>query len=430
MMEPLQIPMLDGRIVIAVVALAHVLFATFIVGSSVIGSVTETIGVLSNNPRYDRLARLIAFTLIFTTAGVSFLGVILVFFLNIYWPRFWTTLFRIMFWPILLEAAFFLCEAIFAYAWYYTWDLGTNRRLHLVFGWLAAASSLLAMVMIDIVASFMLTPTSLEFAWDRIFNPTMMHLDLHRIFGNLTWTGFGLAAICALALRDGCPEEDRKFYRWSGSYCFMIGFAALLVMPVIGYQYLLQIRYAQPQAFQTLMLGERSWVFDLVALLYGSLILLGSLYTFQIVRANSGASETALAFMRISLVVTAMAAIILALPYHLRHIPFLRHLTTMELNPLGKMQPNKYFAIAFLITFGFMNWLYFMRSFWGTRLEEQTSKGGRSLLIALSGCAIVMMLVMGWTRETARATNGYLIYGKIKLSDEAPTYGSPASPRR
>jgi hypothetical protein len=32
------------------------------------------------------------------------------------------------------------------------------------------------------------------------------------------------------------------------------------------------------------------------------------------------------------------------------------------------------------------------------------------------------MFSMGWARESARAYNGYLIYGVMKLSDEQPTY--------
>ncbi|MBA2485519.1 MAG: hypothetical protein H0V35_05355, partial [Nitrospira sp.] len=91
LLEPLQIPMLYGKVAIGVVALAHALFATFIVGSSLIGAATETAGWWTGKRRYDRLAHTIAFTLILTTAAVSFLGVTLVFLLNIFWPRFWAT---------------------------------------------------------------------------------------------------------------------------------------------------------------------------------------------------------------------------------------------------------------------------------------------------------------------------------------------------
>src|SRR5207237_10850059 len=110
LVEPLQVPLLQGRIVIAAVALTHTLCATFIVGSAVIGAVTLTVGRLTGRERYVRLAHLIAFALVLSTATISFLGVSLVFLLNIYSPTFWCTIFRIMFWPFLVEAGFFLCE--------------------------------------------------------------------------------------------------------------------------------------------------------------------------------------------------------------------------------------------------------------------------------------------------------------------------------
>ena len=44
------------------------------------------------------------------------------------------------------------------------------------------------------------------------------------------------------------------------------------------------------------------------------------------------------------------------------------------------------------------------------------------LMIVIAGCTMVLMLTMGWVRETARAYNGYLIYGVMELSDERRTY--------
>jgi len=437
--QPLGIPMIYGRIAIATAALTHVLFATFIVGSSLIGAATETIGYATRNPRYERLSRLIAFTLIFTTATISFFGVILVFALNIFWPRFWSTLFRIMFWPLLLEAMLFLAEAIFAYAWYYSWDwagVSRNRkRLHLAFGWLAAASSLCAMLMIDIVASYMLTPRPPGDTWGKIFNPTMIYLDTHRIFGNLTWTGFGLAALWAISFLRARTLEDRIFYRWAGGACFTIAFAALLIMPVIGYQYLLKVRYVEPQAFYTLMLGPRSWLFDLVALLFTLLVVVGSLYMWRALRPVLAQEATARLVLPVSLVVVTIAGIILSMPYRLQHVPMISALTDATINPLGKMQPNKYFALSFLVLFGLLNWIYFARGFsgrlpwWQAHQELTSDRLNQKLLIALSGCAILMMLTMGWARETARAYNGYLIYGVMSFEDERRHY-QPAAENR
>lgn len=438
--EPLHISMLYGRLTIAAAALTHALCATFIVGSSLIGAATETIGHLTHNPRFERLSRLIAFTLIFTTAGVSFLGVTLVFVLNIFWPQFWSILFHIMFWPLLLEASFFLAEAVFAYAWYYSWDWSNEqpgrKRWHLVFGWAAAASSLIAMLMIDIVASYMLTPRPPDDTWAKLFNPTMMYLDTHRIVGNLTWTGFGLAALSAGGFLRSHQQEDRTFYRWAGGVCFTIGFGALLIMPAIGYQYLLRIRHVEPQAFYTLMLGPRSWLFDLVALLYSLLLVVGSLYIWRNLRSTGAEGSTARLVLPISLVIVTAAGIVFSLPYHLQHIPGLHVVTDRVINPLGKMQPNKYFAITFLVLFGLLNWTYFLRSFgkrlpwWHSGASGRQDRRTPTLLIALSLCAMLMMLTMGWARETARAYNGYLIYGQMTLEDERSTYDGSLVPKR
>jgi len=427
-LDPLQVPMLAGRVAIASAALSHSLFATFIVGSALIGAAITTVAYVTRRPRYDRLAHMIAFALILSTGTISFLGVTLVFFLNVFWPRFWHTLFHTMFWPFILEACLFLGEAVFAYAWYYLWSWSATsdwrRRAHLSFAWLAAGCAVAAMFIIDITASYMLTPDPPDAAWANVLNPTMIHLDLHRWFGNLTWTGFALAALCGLGAWRARSDEDGRHYRWAGALCFMIGFSSLLLMPVIGYQYMLHLRYGQPQAFQTLMLGNRSWLFDLVALLYGLLIVVGSFYIRRVVRSDPDRPASFDSFIPISLIVMVCAAGTFALPYHLQHVPFLGLLTERQINPLGKMQPNKYFAIAFLIMFGLVNLVYFIRSFRPGRVALPTrDRRTPALLLALAVFSALIMLAMGWSRETARASNGYLIYGHFRLDDERPTYG-------
>lgn len=429
--DPLNIPLLYGRIAIATAALSHSLFATLVVGSAVIGAIAATLAHATDQPRYQRLAHMIAFALVLCTAMISFLGVSFIFALNIFWPRFWHKIFRIMFWPFVLEAGLFLGEAVCAYAWYYLWAwsaaAGWRRLVHLAFSWLAALCAVVAMFFIDITASYMLTPHPLDSSWANILNPTMIDLDLHRWFGNLTWAGFVLAALCSVAFLRSQVEEDRRFYRWAGGWCFAAGFGALLIMPVIGYQYLLHVRYAEPQAFHTLMLGERSWLFDLVALLYGLIAVLGSLYILRAVRSGSGPESVARMILPVSLAVLIVAWLVFAMPYHLQHVPFLSRLTDAPINPLGKMQPNKYFAIAALVFFGLLNWILFLRSFagpvsWTTAVMSGQDRASQKILIVIAGCAMLTMLSMGWVRETARAYNGYLVYGVMTLSEERPTY--------
>jgi cytochrome bd ubiquinol oxidase subunit I len=431
LLEPLDMPLLFGRIAIATAALSHTLFATFIVGSAFMGAATETLGYVRRNPDFERLARLIGFSLIFSTATISFLGVILVFCLNIFWPHFWSTLFRIMFWPILLEAVFFLGEAIFAYSWYYSWNQlsgGQGKQWHIGLGWAAAVCSYVAMLMIDIVASYMLTPRPPEPFWQVIFNPTMAYLHVHRVFGNLVWTGFALACLCAVAWLRSRASLDAAFYRWSATVCVLVGFGFLLIMPAIGYQYLLQLRYTEPQVFHVLMLGGRSWLFNLVALLYSLLIVLGSWYIWRIVRWRAPQESVSRLIVPCSLAVLIGAGVIFAMPYHVQHLPLVANLTDAIINPLGKMQPYKYFAISALVFFGLSNWIVLSASFsrrwsaWRYDTDLPPDRTSPTLIMAIGLCAMLTMLSMGWARETARAYNGYLIYGVMRLTDEQPTY--------
>lgn len=434
--EPLNTSLMTGRVAIAALALSHTLFATFIVGTTLIAAITATLAYRAPHGWHGRLAYMMAFALVLTTATISFLGVGLVFALNIYWPQFWHYIFGIMFWPFILEAGFFLGEAVFAYAWYYLWGWSSEsparRRWHLSFIWLAAASALSAMVMIDITASFMLTPVPLTPWWNWIFNPSYVDLDVHRWLGNLVWAGFALAALCGIGwLRTSHPDEE-TYFRTAGTYCFTFGFAALLLMPLSGFQYMLTLRYTEPQVFHTLMLGDRSALFDLVALLYGALVTTGVWFIARSVR-QTGAAPSAGGFFPPALLILAGATVLLAMPYYLQHIPFMHFLTDARINPLGKMQPNKYVAFAALMTFGVASFLYFLRALPRMRATGPARRPERftpALLVMLATLSIFMYLTMGWARETARASNGYLIYRDMRLTDERPTYGASEDDRR
>jgi hypothetical protein len=285
------------------------------------------------------------------------------------------------------------------------------------------------MFAIDVTASYMLTPFPLDSGWENIWNPTMIDLHLHRWFGNLTWTGFALGGICAIGLLRSRTDHDYAFYLKAGTHCFAIGFGALLLMPIIGYQYLLHLRYGQPQAFFSLMLGERSWLFALVGLLYGLLVFVGSMYLWVLIRATHLARGSFSSFMVISLFLIGIATMVLALPYNLTNIPYIQDMVTQPIFPWGKMQPYKYYALSTLVVFGFLNGMYAIRAGMTSLphaisgMPGMRSRATPSLLLTLASLTVMIFLAMGWVRESARAVNGYLIYGGIRLSDERPTYG-------
>jgi len=205
-------------------------------------------------------------------------------------------------------------------------------------------------------------------------------------------------------------------------------------MPVIGYQNLLYLRYSEPQAFHTLMLGARSWLFDLVAPALRADHRARIWYMLRAVRSSSRADSADRLILPVSLAVLVVTWLVFAMPYQVQHVPVLSRLTDAAINPLGKMQPNKYFAAAALVFFGLLNWILFLRSFagrsswWKTGLAGGQDRASQKILIVIAGCAMLTMVSMGWVRERARAYNGYLIYGVMTLADERATYEGRSDP--
>ena len=79
---------------------------------------------------------------------------------------------------------------------------------------------------------------------------------------------------------------------------------------------------ANPRRLKCLMLGERSWLFDLVALFYGMVIRLDrSILSRGPTRASLRPASFD-PFISISLLILVVAALVFAQPYHLQHIPF------------------------------------------------------------------------------------------------------------
>lgn len=407
--------LLASRWAIAVTASLHSLFATFIVGGMLLGATAESVGVLTREPRYERLSHSIARTLVLMSATVAFLGVVLVFLLTILWPAFWTLLFRIMFWPLIFEASMFLGEAACLYPWYYSWGKWP-RKTHLFIAWLGATFGVIAMVMIDIVGSFLLTPGPVEPFLKRAINPTMVQLTLHRFAGNLSWFGFGIAALSAIRyLRTKDPEE-RAYHEWVGAFSVIVGFGFLLLMPIIGFSYLKAVRFASEGAFSRLMLGEKSWIFVLQVLLINVLFIAGTWYMFRMAYFRYKENPHFKRYRLITFIVMGIAAIVFVMPYQVRYIPFAEYFTSAEVNPLGKMQPHKYIAMGVLIGLGILNYGFYLSAL---RFKSEWGGGGRfpqALLIVLGLFTIFSMINMGYARENARYP--YLIYGKMTMEDE------------
>src|SRR5918912_3194979 len=263
----LDVPVIGKNVVIAALVQTHILFATFIIGAVIIAATSEYLGMATKQPRYERFARNLTRFVVLLFASGAALAITFVLALITLFPIFFSILQNIFFWVFLVEAFMFLGQIIIVYAWYNVWDkLAYRKILHVTFGMIAGFFGLMAMNMIDAVASYMLTPAEspVTNVARTFLNQTMVPLNMHRFVGNFSYVGFMVAGWAGWRYLRSTREDDREYYDWMGHFGLIWGFGFLIMQPIIGYGYLKGIRETSPGAFETIMLGEKSWVFLLL----------------------------------------------------------------------------------------------------------------------------------------------------------------------
>ena len=432
----LDVPVIGKNVVIAALVQTHILFATFIIGAVLIAATSEYLGMVTKQPRYERFARNLARFVVLLFASGAALAITFVLALITLFPVFFSYLQNIFFWVFLVEAFMFLGQIIIVYAWYNVWDkLAYRKTIHVTFGMIAGFFGLMAMTMIDAVASYMLTPAEHP-ATDvaRTFlNQTMIPLNIHRFVGNFSYAGFLIAGWGAWRYLRSTREDDREYYDWMGHWGLIWGFGFLILQPVMGYGYLKSIRESSPEAFETIMLGSKAWLFLLLMIWVAIMTLASTAYIVHKLRFAVKPTPTlhklsvgALGFM-------ALFAVLNIIPADANLIPqiglsFLGGEGTKI--PLGSMYPYKYIGLIGLMLVGFFVAALYLRA---TATGFQWGRASRWSQFALIVCAVTVvltMVTMGYTRETARRVDndpGYLIYNCITLEQElTPPESCPA----
>lgn len=152
-----------------------------------------------------------------------------------------------------IEWVFFLVELTTAAVYYYTWNR-IPAKLHLKIGWLYAVSSLLTLVIINGILTFMLTPggTWLSVAgsgneasvfWNAFFNPTYWPSLFLRTLVCVSLAG--IYALITASRIDGYefPQLKTSLVRWSAKWLF----PSFVLMPVFFLWYLLGVPEASRQ---------------------------------------------------------------------------------------------------------------------------------------------------------------------------------------
>src|ERR687894_64354 len=430
----LDVPVIGKNVVIAVLVQSHILFAAFIIGAVLIAATSEYLGMVTKQNNYERFARTLARFVVLLFASGAALAITFVLALVTLFPVFFSYLQNIFFWVFFVEAFMFLGQIVIVYAWYNVWDkLAYRKSLHVVFGFVAGFFGLMAMTMIDAVASYMLTPAEAPVGdVARTFlNQTMVPLNMHRFVGNFSYAGFLIAGWGAWRYLRVTREDDREYYDWMGHFGLIWGFGFLIMQPVIGYGYLKGIRESAPDAFNTIMLGSKAWVFNLLVTWIAILSIASTAYFVHKLRFAIKPIETLRKLSVGALGFTALFTVLNIIPTNASLIPQIGLVFGQGEGtqiPLGSMYPWKYIGLIGLMLVGFFIVAPYLRAsatgfYWG-----RASRWSQLALMACAFFVVLTMVTMGYTPETARRVDndpGYLINGCVKLDQTIVKEGCP-----
>jgi cytochrome bd ubiquinol oxidase subunit I len=431
----LDVPVIGKNVVIAILVQSHILIATFILGSSLIAPTAEYLGMVTKQANYERFARNLARFIVLLFASGSALAITFVLALVTLFPVFFSYLQNIFFWVFLVEAFMFLAVIIILYAWYNTWDkLAYRKSLHVVFGFVAGGIGLFQMTLIDAVASYMLTPSeaSVTDVARTYLNPTFVPLNMHRFVGNFSYAGFLIAGWAGWRYLRSAREDDRKYYDWMGHWGLLWGFGFLIMQPVIGYGYLKSIRESSPDSFNTIMLGEKAWLFNLVMVELAIMGVASTAYFVHKLRFAIKPMETLRKLAIGALGFTALFTVLNIIPADANLIPQIGLVFGQGEEtklPLGSMYPWKYIGLIGLMLVGFFVVALYLRASTSGFRWGRASRWSQFALMTCAVTVILTMITMGYTRETARRVDnqpGYLIYNCITVDQEFTPETCPA----
>ncbi len=435
---PSQAPQGDNltiaRIVIGTLFSIHILLAGLVSGAGQLGPAVEWLGWMRGRPRYDRLAHGLGRFMTYYFSVSSTIAILLITVLLVgLWGHFWTTLVRIAWWPFFVEAWTFVLQVSLGYLWYYTWDpLRGFKGLHMAIGGLLAIASFLQVYMIDVVASYMLTPVDPSNPIRLALNPTSYPLTVHRTVGNIAYIGFVVAGYAAFKYLRARTPEDRSYYDWAGSFGLLWGVGMTLLQPIIGYSYAKEIQLHTYGSWYKMMFGSLSPWFLWQIFLLGLMFLTATFYFARRLRVDQARGAGLLRLMAVGLTLVTLFA---ALPYHLA--PTFDQVVAAGLNkpfwqgglinPLGAMIPWKVLALMAYTLIAIAAVVWYLRGLPGV-VWGQAGRPEQRLLMVLAVMTMAMIVTMGFIRENSRVPD--LIAGHIQLQgqqDISPPQPTPAS---
>ena len=282
-------PVIGSRVLVWCLAQAHLMFAAFVLGVPIFVLIAEVLGVVLKNKQYDGLAREFMRLLAMSYTITATLGGLLLVALVTLYPKFVAHMEKVfdLTWAFYVGVIF--CEALFAYLYWYSWDLlqGSRKRWHIFLGVLVNALGVAILVITNAWTGYMMTPGGVEGTElaitvtsrvDAFMNYAWNPLNIHRLLANVCFGGAIVGAYAAFRFLAASTDEERERFDWMGYIGSFIAVAAFIPLPFAGYYLGLEIYAYSQQMGVSMMGGSFAQLWILQAILIGSLFLAINLY--------------------------------------------------------------------------------------------------------------------------------------------------------
>ncbi len=283
-------PLIGSRGAVWITAEIHLMFAAFVLGVPMFAVITELIGIVGKDARYDKLSKEFTRLLVFAYSATALWGGLLLFLLTTLYPAFWGHMAEIFHLSMWLYAGLFFFESFTLYLYYYGWDrwnVGRAKWGHWGLGILLNIFGTTVMFIANGWLTYMMSPpegTTVQGLpegvglWNAIANATWMPINIHRMIANAVFGGAIVAAYAAYRFLSAKTDEERAHYDWMGYVGTFIAISTFIVLPFAGYYLGREIYEYNQQMGITMMGGFMSWLWILQAVLIGVLFLSANYY--------------------------------------------------------------------------------------------------------------------------------------------------------
>ena len=403
-------PVIGSRVLVWCLAQAHLMFAAFVLGVPIFVLIAEVLGVALKNPRYDGLAKDFTRLLAVSYTLTASLGGLLLVALVVLYPRFVAHIEKVFDPTWIFYVLTIFGEALFAYLYWYTWDLlqGTRKRWHLLLGVMVNVLGIVILVITNAWTGYMMTPGGVEgrdlaitvtSRFDAFVNYAWNPLNIHRLLANVCFGGAVVGAYAGFRFLAADNDEDRARFDWMGYIGSFIAVAAFIPLPFAGYYLGLEIYAYSQQMGVSMMGGSFAQLWILQAILIGSLFLAINLYLWLAMGRIPG-GERYRKYQAPVLVVLATGLAVWATPHTI--IATFAEMKAMgaahhpRLGVLGVMSA-KNTAVNLMILSTFLNFMLYRRG-----NKEATSSfstlgmGIQALALLAVGVGIVWIGIYGY----------------------------------